>query len=76
MLRGFKGQLRYSGLVVIVDRQGSDSESRRLAGHRGRISSKLVTEDMCQAGFILHQSLAKPAKDRFFLLFGLPKDSP
>jgi predicted methyltransferase len=76
MLRRLKEQMPDSGLVAVVDRQGPEGESRRLAGHHRRIASTRVIEDMRQAGFALRQSLAKPAGDRFFLLFELAKRSP
>lgn len=76
MLRGLKDQMPDSGVVAIVDRQGPEGESRRLAGHHRRIASTLVIADMRQAGFSLRQSLAKPAEDRFFLLFGLSQSNP
>ena len=75
-LRNLKAQMPASGMVAIVDRQGPEGESRRLAGHHRRIDSKLVIEDMRQAGFALRQNLSKPAEDRFFLLFGLAKSNP
>jgi len=72
LLQRLKERMPASGLLAVIDRKGPHAEPRRLAGHRRRISAKLVTEEMGQAGFHLRRTLPAPAKDRFFLLFGLP----
>ena len=69
LLRRLKQQMPESGRLVVLDRKGSEAEPRRLANHRRRISFKLVTEDMRQAGFQLQRKLPAPEKDRFFLVF-------
>jgi hypothetical protein len=66
-----KKQMSGSGLIAVVERKGPDGEARHLAGHRRRLSSALVIEDMRQAGFRLRQKLPAPARDRYFLLFEL-----
>jgi SAM-dependent methyltransferase len=71
LLQRLKEQMRSSGLVAVVDRKGPDAEPRRLAGHRRRLSASLVIEDMRKAGFHLRRTLPAPAKDHFFLLFGV-----
>lgn len=69
LLQRLKERMPASGLLAVIDRKGPDGEPRRLAGHRRRISSPLVVEEMRQAGFRLRRTLPAPAKDRFFLLF-------
>jgi hypothetical protein len=75
LLRRFKEQMAGPGVLVVLDRQGPETESRRLANHRRRISSSLVTEEMRQAGFRLQRTLPAPTEDRFLLLFGLESPS-
>jgi len=72
LLEQLKKQMSGPGLIAVVDRKGPDPEARHLAGHRRRLSSALVIEDMRQAGFRLRQTLPAPARDRYFLLFELP----
>jgi len=69
LLRRLKQQMPASGRLVVLDRKGPETEARRLANHRRRISPERVIEDMRQAGFHLVRTLRPPAKDRFFLLF-------
>ncbi|MBI4659067.1 MAG: methyltransferase domain-containing protein [Verrucomicrobia bacterium] len=76
ILRRLKQHMTGSALIAVIDREGPDSEIRRLAGHRRRISSKVVIEEMRQAGFRLRESQPAPARDRLFLLFGIDSDSP
>jgi hypothetical protein len=64
-----------SGLVAVVERKGPDAETRHVAGHRRRLSSSLVVEDMRSAGFQLRRTLPAPARDRYFLLFELSPSS-
>jgi SAM-dependent methyltransferase len=75
LLRCLRERLPNSGWVAVIDRKGPEAEPRRLAGHQRRISPALVVEEMRQAGFHLRQTLPPPAKDRFFLLFGLDGSS-
>lgn len=72
LLEQLKGRMSQSGLVAVVERKGPDEEARHVAGHRRRLSSSLVIEDMREAGFRLRQTPAAPARDRCFLLFELP----
>jgi ubiquinone/menaquinone biosynthesis C-methylase UbiE len=74
-LEQIKNQLSGSGLIAVVERKGPDGEARHLAGHRRRLSSALVIEDMRQAGFQLRQTLSAPARDRYYLLFELPSSA-
>jgi hypothetical protein len=69
MLQRLKGRLSATGWLAVLDREGPDDEPRRLAGHRRRVSSRRVIEDMRQAGFYLQRALPAPTPDRFFLLF-------
>lgn len=71
LLRQLKELMPPAGLLAVVERHGPESESRRLAGHRRRLASRIVLEDMQQAGFRLRQTLPAPAEDRYFLLFDL-----
>ncbi len=75
LLQRLKERMPPSALVAVIDRKGPDEEPRRLAGHQRRISSRLVIEEMRQAGFHLIRTLPAPAKDRFFLVFGLDTTS-
>lgn len=74
LLQALKQRLTSSTQIAVIDQAGPDAESRRLAGHRRRISPKEVIQEMNQAGFRLRQTLPAPAPDRFFLLFG--SDTP
>jgi len=69
LLQQLKEHLPGSGRVAVVDRQGPEDESRRFAGHRRRLSSQIVIEDMRKAGFHLRETLPAPAQDRYALLF-------
>jgi len=71
LLQRLKEHMPSAGLVAVIDRKGPDTEPRRLAGHHRRISAQLVVEEMRQGGFDLRQTRPAPAKDRFFLVFGL-----
>lgn len=71
LLQRLKEQMPPSGLVAVVERDGPETEPRRLANHRRRLSSRLVMDDMRQAGFRLRQTLPAPTPERFFLLFEL-----
>ncbi len=71
LLEQLKERMSQSALVAVVERQGLEGGPRHLAGHRRRLSSSLVIDDMCQAGFQLRQTLRPPARDRYFLLFDL-----
>ena len=75
LLEQLKGRMSQSGLVAVVDRKGPDEEALHVAGHRRRLSSSLVIEDMRTAGFQLSRTLPAPGKDRYFLLFELPSSS-
>ncbi len=59
--------------VAIADRPGPDGESRRLAGHRRRISPALVLAKLGKAGF---RALEAPAAARegWFLRAFEPSD--
>ncbi|HOW68552.1 MAG TPA: methyltransferase domain-containing protein [Candidatus Paceibacterota bacterium] len=74
LLKSLKTRMPDSSLLAIIDRQGPPHETRRLAGHRRRISPQLVTDELRQAGFHLRRTLPAPDKDRFFLLFA-PEES-
>jgi hypothetical protein len=75
LLEQLKKQMSASGLIAVVERKGPDAEARHLAGHRRRLSSALVIEDMREAGFQLSRTRPAPGKDRYFLLFELPSSS-
>jgi SAM-dependent methyltransferase len=75
ILKQLGAVLSDSGFLAVVDRQGPDDETRRLAGHRRRIAPERVIQEMREAGFELRERLEAPAADRFFLLFG-PASSP
>jgi hypothetical protein len=78
LLKRLREQLMPSSLVAVVDRDGPEAEQRRLAGHRRRLASRLVIEDLRQAGFRLRQTLPAPTEDRYFMLFepaSAPTDS-
>jgi len=51
LLRQLRERMTPSGRVVVADRAGPDGESRRLSGHRRRLSAALVTGDLREAGF-------------------------
>ena len=53
-----------------------EDEARRLAGHRRRISARLVREDLKRAGFDLVREMDAPSKDRFALLFRPRAEAP
>lgn len=69
LLRRLKEKMPESARLVIVDRKGPETESRRLANHHRRISPKRVMEEMREAGFQLQAKLPAPAKDRLALVF-------
>ena len=69
LLRRLKDRMPASGWVAVVDRDGPEGESRRLAGHWRRVSAKLVTDEMREAGFQLRRNLPAPTEDRYALLF-------
>jgi SAM-dependent methyltransferase len=69
LLKRLKEHMPPSGLVAVVEREGPATEPRRLAGHRRRLVSRHVTEDMRTAGFQLRRTLPAPTEDRYFLLF-------
>jgi ubiquinone/menaquinone biosynthesis C-methylase UbiE len=69
LLRHLKQHMPPSGLIAVMERSEKGEEPRRLAGHRRRLSSRSVMEDMRKAGFQLCQTLPAPAPDRYFLLF-------
>ncbi len=69
LLRQLRERMGDTGLVAVVERAGADDELRRLAGHHRRLSSRLVAEEMLEAGFRLRQALPAPTEDRCFLLF-------
>jgi ubiquinone/menaquinone biosynthesis C-methylase UbiE len=69
LLQRLKEQMPPSGLVAVVERDGPETEPRRLAGHRRRLSSRLVMDDLRQAGFAWRRTLPAPTEDRYFLLF-------
>lgn len=73
VLRRLKERMPASGWVAVVDRAGPEGESRRAAGHRRRISTRLVTDEMRQAGFQLRHRLPAPTEDRFAFLFELTR---
>jgi hypothetical protein len=70
LLQGLKEQMLPAGLVALVERDGPEAEPRRLAGHRRRLSSQQVVEDMRQTGFQLRRTLPAPTAERYGLLFG------
>jgi SAM-dependent methyltransferase len=69
LLRQLHQHMLPAGRAVVLDRRGPKAEPRRLAGHRRRLASEVVTEDMRQAGFALRQTLAPPSPDRYLLVF-------
>lgn len=69
LLRRLRERMPASGWVAVVDREGPDGESRRLAGHRRRVSAELVSNEMREAGFQLRRNLPAPTEDRYALLF-------
>ncbi|HNQ89364.1 MAG TPA: methyltransferase domain-containing protein [Verrucomicrobiota bacterium] len=66
-----KKRMDPSGLIAVVDREDPEGEPRRLAGHRRRLASQQVRQEMLEAGYQYRQTLPAPARDRYFLLFGL-----
>jgi hypothetical protein len=75
LLKRLKEQMSGSGLIAVVERKGPSAEARHLAGHRRRLASSLVIDDMREAGFQLRRTFPAPARDRYFLLFE-PASSP
>ncbi len=75
LLARLRGALASGGRVIVIDRAGPEGEPRRLAGHRRRISPKLVAEDFERAGF---SALGGPAEvaGRFVLCFGIREEAP
>ncbi len=71
LLETIKKRMAGAALLAVMDREDPQKEPRPVAGHRRRISSELVIDELRRAGFNLRESLPPPAKDRFLLLFGL-----
>jgi SAM-dependent methyltransferase len=69
LLKELKERMSSSGVIAVVERKGPHTEARHMAGHRRRLSSSLVVEDMRQVGFQLRRTLPAPASDRYSLLF-------
>jgi SAM-dependent methyltransferase len=69
LLAQLRDKLPKDGWVVVLDRIGPASETRRIAGHRRHISPALVREDFSRAGFELVSVLKPPARDRFVFRF-------
>ena len=55
--------------IYIMDRMAKEPLSRRLASHRKMIEPKTVVQEMTEAGFHLLSEKARPAPDRFLLVF-------
>jgi len=70
LLARLQSNLTDDALIAIVERDGPDTASRRLANHRRRLSAHQATAELRQAGFALRQTLTAPTEDRYFLLFG------
>jgi SAM-dependent methyltransferase len=69
LLRQLGAHMLEPGRLAVVERHGPDDEPRRVAGHRRRLASARVIEDLRQAGFELQQTLPAPTEDRYGLLF-------
>jgi SAM-dependent methyltransferase len=69
VLADVHGTLAPGAPVVIIDRKGPADESRRVAGHRRRISPDLVRKEMAGLGFDFVRECEAPAPDRFVLVF-------
>lgn len=70
LLAKIREHLTANAKVVVLDRKANKPLSRRLASHRRMIPEDMVIKEMTDAGFMLIDQLAPPAKDRFVLVFG------
>jgi predicted methyltransferase len=69
LLARLRERMTASGVVYILDRQAPNIIPHREASHRRMIAPETVKQEMAQAGFSFLREGARPAKDRFLLMF-------
>ena len=63
-------KLTPTGCIYILDRRAKKTLSRRQASHHRMIEPKTVMQEMTEADFHFRSENARPAPDRFLLVFG------
>jgi predicted methyltransferase len=69
LLAKLREKLSPTGCIYILDRRATKPLSRREASHRRMVEPKTVIQEMTEGGFYLLSENARPAPDRFLLVF-------